>query len=59
MEPGWSAKQSESGEVEEELLGTYEEDTDWQVRVASGFTLHERWNRENFVRLAGDLLNAS
>lgn len=36
-----------------------EEDSDWQVRVDSGFILHEEWNRENFVRLAGDLLNAS
>lgn len=35
------------------------EDTDWQVRVDSGFTLHEEWNRDNFVRLANDLLNAS
>ena len=36
-----------------------EEDSDWQVRVDSGFILHEEWNRENFVRLASDLLNAS
>ncbi len=36
-----------------------EQDTDWQVRVDSGFILHEEWSRENFVRLAGDLLNAS
>jgi hypothetical protein len=36
-----------------------EEDADWQVRVDSGFILHEEWNRDNFVRLAGDLLNAS
>lgn len=36
-----------------------EEDADWQVRVDSGFILHEEWNRENFVRLASDLLSAS
>ena len=36
-----------------------EEDSDWQVRVDSGFILHEEWNRENFVRLASDLLSAS
>ena len=36
-----------------------EEDTNWQVRVDSGFILHEGWNRKNFVRLAGDLLHAS
>ena len=36
-----------------------EEDAGWQVRVDSGFILHEEWNRENFVRLASDLLNAS
>ena len=36
-----------------------EEDADWQVRVDSGFTLHEEWNCDNFVRLANDLLNAS
>ena len=39
------------------LLG--ESDTDWQVRVDSGFTLHQKWNRENFIVLANDLLRAS
>ncbi len=36
-----------------------EADTDWHIRVDSGFTLHQDWNRENFITLANDLLNAS
>ena len=104
IESGWSTKQSESGEIEEEPLGTYivpfltiytpngrlilepiarnfpgrgivelyawptlfrvrllhgEAEADWQVRVDSGFILHEEWSHGNFVRLASDLLNAS
>jgi hypothetical protein len=34
-------------------------DADWQVRVDSGFILHEEWNRSNFIRLGNDLLGAS
>ncbi len=34
-------------------------DDDWQVRVDSGFILHEEWNQSNFIRLANDLLGAS
>ena len=34
-------------------------DADWQVRVDSGFTLHQEWSRENFIQLANDLLGAS
>lgn len=34
-------------------------DADWQVRVDSGFVLHQEWNRENFIRLVNDLLGAS
>lgn len=32
---------------------------DWRVRVDSGFTLHQDWNRQNFITLAKDLLGAS
>ncbi len=34
-------------------------DADWQVRVDSGFVLHQEWNRDNFIQLANDLLGAS
>jgi len=34
-------------------------DSAWQVRVDSGFILHEEWNRSNFIRLGNDLLGAS
>lgn len=40
------------------LLHTNSE-KDWEVRVDSGFTLHQEWNRENFIQLAIDLLGAS
>ncbi len=36
-----------------------EHDADWQVRVDSGFVLHQEWNRDNFIRLVKDLLGAS
>ena len=39
------------------LLGEF--DSDWQVRVDSGFVLHQEWNRKNFIQLANDLLGAS
>lgn len=34
-------------------------DSNWRVRVDSGFTLHQDWNRQNFIILAKDLLGAS
>lgn len=36
-----------------------ESDALWQVRVDSGFTLHQEWSRENFIQLVRDLLGAS
>lgn len=34
-------------------------DADWQIRVDSGFVLHQEWSRDNFIQLAKDLLGAS
>ena len=40
------------------LLHDLSEDGTWRVLTNSGIYLHEEWNRDNFLRLAHDLLHA-
>ena len=34
-------------------------DSDWQVRVDSGFVLDKEWSRDTFIQLGNNLLGAS
>ena len=40
------------------LLHDLSDEKPWRVLTNSGIYLHEEWNRDNFLRLAHDLLHA-